>query len=798
MATPLAARVGIATGLVVVGDLIGEGAAQEQAVVGETPNLAARLQALAEPGSVVIAEATRRLLGGLFELDRSRRAAAQGLRRAGRAPGGCVGRGSRREPVRGAARRAAHAAGRARAGAGLLLDRWERAKEGEGQVVLLSGEPGIGKSRLVRALRERLGDEPYTPLSYFCSPYHHEQRAPSGDRAARAGGAASAATTRRTAKLDKLEALLAPSDSRMSDEAVPLLAALLACRAGERYPPLELTPQRQKERTLEALVDQLAGLAARQPVLVLYEDVHWVDPTTLELLELRGRAGAGAAGAGAGHLPARVRAALAGQAHVTALTLNRLGRARARRWSRGSPAARRCRPRCSSRSSRETDGVPLFVEELTKAVLEAGLLSDEGDRYELPARCRRSRSRDAARLADGAARPPRPGQGGGADRAPCIGREFATSCSPRSSPLTETDLRRRARPAGRSGAGLPPRHAARGDLRLQARAGAGRGLPVAAQVAAASSCTPGSPQVLEQRFPDTARAQPELLAHHYTEAGLARAGGRTTGSAPAQQRPSARPRRGHRALRKGLELCSAPWRTRRSSYERSWRSRWRSASLADCDKGVRHPRSSGLQSRPSSRARWASAPSCFRICAVSWHFFIISWGSGQRPRISAGRSAMLADEQDPAIAPQAHRARGDRPLAGEFAARPAAAVGERALSAPSIATQADSRRPGPAGHVPALWRLGPFGIWDIPDQALARVDAALDRARNSPTFGHLGARLSSLPGSPVASRDRERRRVLGRRPSVQRGAVASAVRGATGQVLLGSALVAGRGRPATA
>jgi class 3 adenylate cyclase len=249
---PMAARVGIATGLAMVGELIGEGAAREETVIGEVPNLAARLQELAAPGSVVVSRATRRLVGGLFEFvdlgPRRLKGFAEPLpafRVAGE--GRAEGRfealhGERPTPLVGREPELA-----------ILLERWAWARDGDGQVVLLSGEPGIGKSRLIRALRERLGDEPYTPLSLYCSPYHtssvlHPVIAQLG-RAARLER-----DDPPKAQLAKLEALLAPLNDQL-DEVVPLLAALLGVSTGDRYPVLTLTPEVQKRRTLRTLVD---------------------------------------------------------------------------------------------------------------------------------------------------------------------------------------------------------------------------------------------------------------------------------------------------------------------------------------------------------------------------------------------------------------------------------------------------------------------------------------------------------------------------------------------------------------
>jgi class 3 adenylate cyclase len=278
---PLGVRVGIATGLVMVGELIGEGAAQEQAVVGETPNLAARLEALAEPGTVVIGPTTRRLVGGLFACEDLGAHELKGFAAPVRA-WRVLGEG--RAESRFEARRAGGLTplvGREHE-LGLLLNRWERAKEG--QVVLLTGEPGIGKSRLTEALRERLAGEPHTPVTFHCSPHYQTSPLhPVIEQLERAAGFAS--DDMPDQKLDKLEALLAQATEDIR-EAAPLLAALLSLPAGDHYPPLDLSPQRRRERTLEALVDQLAGLAAREPTLMLFEDAHWADPSSLEFLGL--------------------------------------------------------------------------------------------------------------------------------------------------------------------------------------------------------------------------------------------------------------------------------------------------------------------------------------------------------------------------------------------------------------------------------------------------------------------------------------------------------------------------------
>ena len=276
--------VGIATGLVVVGDLIGSGDAQEHGIVGETPNLAARLQGLAEPNMVVIAESTRRLLGNLFELEDL---GAKDLK-------GIAG------PVQAwAALRPSSVEGRFEAlhGSGLtdlvgreeelelLLRRWSNVKNGEGQVVLLSGEAGIGKSRLTAALLERLATEPHTRLRYFCSPQHTDSAFyPIIGQMERAAGFAHDDTAQ--TKLDKLDALFAQTLTSKQDAA--LFAELLSLPNDGRFPALEMPPQQRRQRTLEALTVQLVALSRNNPVLMIFEDMHWIDPTSLETLSRDG------------------------------------------------------------------------------------------------------------------------------------------------------------------------------------------------------------------------------------------------------------------------------------------------------------------------------------------------------------------------------------------------------------------------------------------------------------------------------------------------------------------------------
>jgi len=277
---PLNVRIGIATGLVVVGDLIGAGAAQERGVVGETPNLAGRLQALARPGTLVVADGTRRQIGTLFEIEDLGPQPLAGFgepQPAWRVLGesGVV---SRFEALRSGI---TPLVGRDEE-LDLLLRRWQQAKRGDGRLVLVSGEPGIGKSRLTAALSQHIESEPHTRLRYFCSPHDQDSALhPFIGQLERAAGFGRDDTT--ATRLDKLETLL-------GDGAEPgdlsLIAEMLSLSGGEWLPPLDLSPQRKKERTLSALLRQLQALARRQPVLMIFEDLHWIDRTSREVLDL--------------------------------------------------------------------------------------------------------------------------------------------------------------------------------------------------------------------------------------------------------------------------------------------------------------------------------------------------------------------------------------------------------------------------------------------------------------------------------------------------------------------------------
>jgi predicted ATPase/DNA-binding winged helix-turn-helix (wHTH) protein len=512
---PLAARIGIATGLVVV-DRGGNGSAAEPAAVGETPLLAARLASLASPGAVVISGGTRHLLGGLFDYRELDAAQLQG---SPEQAGACQvlsesGVASRFEALRS---RRTRLIGRDEE-IDLLRRRWKQVKDsGQGRMVLVTGEPGIGKSRLAATLEDVVRGERHACLRYFCSP-HHTQSAfypiiTQLERAARIEREDGADT-----RLDKLEALLGPSSESLAED-MPLFAALLAIPTGGRYPVPSATPQRLKERTLNALLAQLRVLAVRQPVLMVFEDLHWIDPTSLELLSLviermQGQRLLLLATARPEFTPP-----WPSHRHISTMPLPRLDRSEAAAVVAGITGDKVMPAAVLDQIFTRTDGVPLFIEELTKALLESGILREGKDRFELtgplplpiPATLHASL---IARL-DRVATVKEVAQIGSA-----IGREFPYALIAAVAALPEDDLQAALQQL--VGAelifqrGVPPnarysfKHALVQDA-AYASLLRGRRQELHAQIAS----------VLEARFSDVAASEPEVLAHHFTAAGLA-------------------------------------------------------------------------------------------------------------------------------------------------------------------------------------------------------------------------------------------------------------------------------------
>jgi class 3 adenylate cyclase/predicted ATPase len=375
---PLQVRVGIATGLVVVGDTLGENPAQEQAAVGITPNLAARLQALAEPNTVLVAESTQRLLGNVFVYEAARPYQLKGFAQpvlAWRVVG------ERVVDSRFDAQRSGHLTqfvGRQHE-LQRLLDLWEKTNRGECRVVLVCGEAGIGKSRISKMLHDRIGDTPHFRIQYQCSPHHtNSPFYPVINYLEYAAGFEAEDAPK--VRLEKLGAMLTlAGQATLAD--IGLYAALLSIPPEGLYAPPDLAPQRQKELTIDALVRQLLALSQTRPVLFVLEDVHWIDPTTLELVNRTIRSIKTASVLFLLTFRPDFIPPWLGQPHVTMLQLEKLSRDQAGAMVLGVTGGKKIPAEVYDQIISKTDGVPLFIEELTKAVLESGLLRDAGDRY---------------------------------------------------------------------------------------------------------------------------------------------------------------------------------------------------------------------------------------------------------------------------------------------------------------------------------------------------------------------------------------------------------------------------------
>jgi class 3 adenylate cyclase/tetratricopeptide (TPR) repeat protein len=365
--TRIQTRVGIATGLVVVGEIIGTGSAQERTIVGETPNLAARLQALAGPDTILVSESTRNLLGGLFELETTGEHELKGFARP--VPAWRV-RGEALVESRFAAVRAGRnlpLIGRAHE-MGLMLDRWRMAQQGEGQIVTVIGEAGIGKSRSIEALQETLAGEPHARIHLQCSPYHSDSTLyPIIQYLGRA--ARFATTDTPEARIEKLGGLLALRTAS-DPAAIPLLAELLSIPHVAAEPSSHTAAQR-KASTLALIVDEFLRLGEKEPVIIVLEDAHWIDATTLEMMmRLTDSIGRARALAVVTARPDFTPPWL-NRPQATLLTLGRLGRQECAQLAAGVASAHGLSAQAVATIVAKTDGIPLFVEELTKSVMES-------------------------------------------------------------------------------------------------------------------------------------------------------------------------------------------------------------------------------------------------------------------------------------------------------------------------------------------------------------------------------------------------------------------------------------------
>jgi class 3 adenylate cyclase len=513
---PLQARVGIATGLVVVGEQLGTGDTGQRVAIGETPDLAARLQAAAAPGEVMIAASTHRVVGRMFDCRALAATEVKGLPQPVEA---WHVRGEIAGVSRFDARRAdalSPLVGRQEEMA-LLLRRWDQAKLGEGLVVLLSGEPGIGKSRIAESLLVGLEDEPKARLRYFCSPHHAQS--PLYPFIAQLEGAASFEPgSGARAKLDRLEALLKPTARNVSRD-LALIADLLSVPANGRYPALAVSPQQKREMTLTALLDQLDSLAAQAPVLIVFEDVHWIDPTSLDLLDRMV--------ARVANLPVLLVVTVrpefqptwVGQPHVTMLPLSRLGRRDSAGIIDGVTKNKALPDPVVEQVLAHTDGVPLFIEELTSTLLESGLLRETPDRYVLDGPLP-PLAMPTTLQASLVARLDRLGPVNDvAQIGAAIGREFSHELIAAVSAMAPMDLYAALERLMASGLisrrGTPPgatysfKHALVQDA-AYATMLKSRRRQLHSSIA----------KVLVERLPAMAERLPEVVAHHFTEAGL--------------------------------------------------------------------------------------------------------------------------------------------------------------------------------------------------------------------------------------------------------------------------------------
>ena len=510
----LAVRVGIHTGLVVVGDM-GGGAQHGQLALGETPNLAAHLHALAEPDTVVISGATHRLVHGLFV---TRELGAHTLKGASAAVQVYQVRGESETQSRLDAQAATgltQLVGR-EGEVGLLLDRWEQMTEEHGQVVLLSGESGIGKSRLVQVLKERVSRAPHTRLECRCSPYYeHSPLYPVIDLLPRLCGWSRDDSLE--TRLDKLEAHLARYAVPLLDT-VPLLASLLSLPASARYPLPPMSPERQKRKTLDALIATFLAIAVESPLLLIVEDLHWADPSTLELLtQLLDQVPTARVFALFTARPT-FQVPWASRSHLTLLAVNRFTRKQTEVMISHVAGSKALPAEVVQQIATKTDGVPLFVEELTKMVLESGLLREADHGYELSeplpplaipttlqdslmARLDRLVTvKDVVQL--------------GAILGRTFRYELLRAVSPLDEPTLQRELRRLVEAELLSLRGHPPqatytfRHAMIQDAAYQSLLKATR-QHYHQRVA----------QVLVERFPEEAETRPEFVAYHYTAAG---------------------------------------------------------------------------------------------------------------------------------------------------------------------------------------------------------------------------------------------------------------------------------------
>ena len=625
----LAVRIGIHTGSVVVGE-VGEGGSAERLALGQAPNVAARIEGLAEPDTVVISAATHRLVQGYFACRDLGTHVLKGVERPLQLYGVLGESGARGRLEAAAPGGVTSLVGRA-AEMGLLLDRWARAAEGHGHVVLLSGEAGIGKSRLVSALAARLAGDGHALIQFRCSAYHvNSAFYPVIDYLQRFLGFGEQDGPE--ARLAKLEAALRPSPA-YTVETLLLFASLLSVPVGDRYPPLEMTPARQKRKTQEALVGWLAAAAARRPALVVWEDLHWMDPSTLEGLAMVVEQASAARLLVL--LTCRPESPLSIPNHVTRIALDRLGEEGIREMIAEVTGGRSMPAEAVQHVIEKTDGVPLFIEELTRTIVEIGVLHDAGDRFELreplsslaiPSTLQDSLMARLDRL-----RSSKPVAQMGA----VIGRTFSYGLLRLVAGLDDDTLKRDLARLVEAGlvhqqgtgeqAGFVFRHAMIQEAAYQSLLRRTR-----------QQNHQRIAQALAEHFPQMTQTAPELLAHHYTEAGLAEQAVSLWQRAGEQAAARSALAEAISHLGKGLDLLPAlPEGPERDRHELALQSALGSAMMAT--RGYAAPETERAYARARELAqKIGELPQLSAVRVGQWAFYLL------RPQL--GTALELAEE----------------------------------------------------------------------------------------------------------------------------------------------------------
>jgi TOMM system kinase/cyclase fusion protein len=750
----LAVRLGVHTGLVVVGD-VGGGPRQEQLALGETPNLAARLQGIAAPNTLVISAATLPLLGGFFTCQSLGTPLLKGLAQplaVYRVLYESMAR-SRLEAV--GTTSLTPLVGREQE-VGLLRERWAQVKEGVGQVVLLSGEGGIGKSRLVQVLKDHVATEPQAWLTPCqCLPYYQNTALyPWIDLLERVALRFEREESPQQ-KLHKLEGFLVQYGLPLV-EAVPLFAALLSLPLTAEYAPLTLAPEQQKQQTLQALLTILLRIAAQQPVLLVVEDLHWVDPSTLELLSLLVDQGPTARILALFTFRPDFSPPWTGRSHCSQVTLHRLTRQQVAEMIRRVAHGKALPSEVVAQIVAKTDGVPLFVEELTKMVLESGLLQEQAERYALtgplpplaiPATLHDSLMARLDRLATAK---------GLAQLGATLGREFAYALLQAVSPWDEGTLQRGLHQLVEAEflyqRGVPPqatylfKHALIQEAAYQSLLRSTR-----------QQYHQHIAQVVEGHFPELCATEPELLAHHYTAAGL------SAQAIPYWQRA------GQRALERsanleavahltqGLELLATlPDTPQRAQQELAMQTTLGPALVAT--KGFAAPEVLHAYARARELCQQVGeTPQRFQVLRGLWYFYLIR--SELRTARELGEHLLTLAQQvgDPVLRVEAHYALGlTLNYLGEFAAAQHHLEQGIALYDPQQ-HQTHAFRYGQDPGV-ACRAYGAVTLWWLgyPEQALRRSHEAVTLARELAHPVSLGFALFLTSWVPQFRREGQR------------------------------------------